>query len=174
MKKTAGFTLFLLALIIAANAVAADATPLSPARQIDTTVKILADGQTRVLTKAVMFCVASHQPAGKALDTSYKTYVDAFASGTRAGMIEIAGTDKSILQSAPVYQAKDLEMMDKQADMMLAAVRASPEAGCSKLAAILESGTVESFKEATLQGHREYEAKRAAYCARVPKPTGCN
>jgi hypothetical protein len=142
--------------------------------QADRVVKALADAQTRVLGKAVAFCSASHSPEGRPLDDSFRSYLQAFSAGTKAGMIEIAKTENQPLPSASPYDSRDLEQMDRQGQQLLRNVQASPADECRKLSAFLGSGTSESFKEEALRGHREYKARREAYCAQVPKPKSCN
>ena len=88
-------------------------------------------------------------------------------------MMEIAKSDKDVYRSAPVYQGKDFEMMDKQSEFLLKQVQASPETECLKLGRLLDSGTIVTFKESTLRSHQEYKAKRAEYCTRIPKPKSC-
>jgi hypothetical protein len=174
MKTFVAITLAFSTVAISANAGAGEASSQSTTNQVDAAVKTLADAQARVLSKAVTFCVANHQPESRSLDGSVKSYVEAFSTGTKAGMIEIAKTDKDILRSAPAYQGKDFEMMDRQGESLLKKVQASPATECMKLGAFLASGTTATFKESTLQGHREYKAKRAEYCARLPKPNNCD
>lgn len=174
MKTLVAITLAFSIVAISANAGAGEASSQSTTNQVDTAVKTLADAQVRVLSKAVTFCVANHQPESRSLDGSFKSYVEAFSTGTKAGMIEIGKTDKDILRSGPAYQGKDFEMMDRQGESLLKKLQASPATECIILGAFLDSGTTATFKESTLQGHREYKAKRAEYCARLPKPNNCD
>ena len=174
MKTLVAITLSLSIVAISANADTGEASSQSTSTQIDTAVNALADAQVRVLSKAVQFCATNHQPPSRSLDGNFKSYVEAFFTGTKAGMIEIAKTDKDILRSTPAYQGKDFEMMDRQGELLLKKVQASPATECTNLGVFLESGTVATFKESTLQSHREYRAKRAEYCARLPKPKNCD
>lgn len=155
------------------DALAGESSSKMSNSQIDAQVKALSEAQGRVLGKAAAFCAEQHQPQGLSLDDALKSYVAAFSEGTRAGMTEIEKNDKSYLASAPAFGDKDFEMMDKQADSMLKSVQASPATACKKLGAVLESGTSASFKESTLQAYSQYKAMRAKYCARIPKPKGC-
>jgi hypothetical protein len=159
----------LLALTLAVIATNGNASQPSTEEQVDANVKELVVAQRRVLTRAAAFCTAS----GRSLNQRLESYIDAFSTGTKAGMIEVSKTDKNILRPAPGYTKTDLEMMDKQGDVFLKGVQMNPDLGCKKLADFLGSGTMAAFKESTLQSHREYSAKRAAYCASVPKPQSC-
>lgn len=174
MKTFIAITLALSTLAISVNAGAGEASPQSTTNQIDAAVKALADAQVRVLSKAVAFCAANHQPESRSLDSSLKSFVEAFSTGTKAGMVEIAKTDKDILRSGPVYQGKDFEVMDRQGELLLKKVQASPATECMKLGAFLDSGTAATFRESTLRGHQEFKARRAEYCARLPKPKNCD
>jgi hypothetical protein len=126
-----------------------------------------------VLGKAVAFCTARHEPPGRPMSDSFKSYVDAFSIGTRAGMTEIVKTDKSFIDSSTAYTGKDFEMMDEQGQSLLKSVQASPQAVCAKLAAVLGSATAAAFKEDILQSNHDYRAKRSEYCAGIPKPKNC-
>ena len=161
-------------LAFSAVAVSAGADAPSNGAKVDAMVKSLAVAPARTLGKAASYCTANHQPAGQALDARLKTYVAAMSAGTREAMLEIAKTDPAFLQSTPPYSGKDYEMMDKQAETILQQVQASPADGCAKLGTTLDAGNSAFFKDYTLQGYREYQAKRAQYCARSPKPANCN
>ena len=165
-----------LVVLATASGISAAAPSLSEdeVERIDASVEALANAQTRIFGSSAAFCAASDQPQGRRTDNSLSSFVGAFKAGTKAGMIEIAESDKGILSSAPSFQDRDFEMMDKQAAMMLAAIQSSAAQGCKKLADILDSGTAEAFKQQALDSHREYKAKRVAYCARDPKPKNCN
>lgn len=142
--------------------------------RIDTAVNALADAQTRLFGSSVAFCTAGQQPEGRQTDSSLRSFVEAFKSGTKAGMLEIAASDRDVLSSIPAYQDRDFEMLDKQAAGLLATVQGSAVLGCKKLATVLESGTAETFQEQALESHRQYKARRAAYCAQHPKPRNCD
>jgi hypothetical protein len=142
--------------------------------KIDTAVDALADAQARLFGSSVAFCAANQQSEGQPTDSSLSSFVEALKAGTKAGMIEIAASDRDILSSAPTLQGADFEMLDKQAATMLAAIQSSPVLGCKKLSTVLGSGTAETFKEHALESHRQYKARRAAYCARNPKPKNCD
>ena len=143
-------------------------------RQLESAVKALADAQVRVLGRAAAFCTANRQPENRSLDTSLNSYVEAFSSGTKAAMIEITKTDSDFVKSAPPYQGRDLEVMDQQAQQLLRKMQSSPASECRGLGNFLDSGTPASFKKRTFQSHRDYEAKRAEYCAQKPKPKNCD
>lgn len=176
MTKAVQFATAALVVLAAVSSTSVAAPSLSEGevKHIDASVEVLASAHTRILGGSAAFCAAHDQPAGRRTDDSLKSFVGAFKAGTKAGMMEIAAVDKDILGSAPSYQDRDFEMMDKQAAAMLAAVQASAVPGCRKLADILESGTVEAFKQQALESHREYKARRVAYCARTPKPKNCD
>ena len=174
IKTLVAIALVLSGVANSANAGAGEVPPQPTTNQIDANVNALVNAQVRVLSKAASFCAADHQPQGHSLDSSLKSYVEAFSTGTKAGMIEIAKTDKDILRPTPAYKGKEFEMMDRQGDLLLKRVQASPATECMKLGSFLDSGTTATFKESTVQGHREYKAKRAEYCARLPKPTNCD
>jgi hypothetical protein len=165
-----------LLVLAAASSTSAAAHGLSEGelKHLDASVEALANAQARVFGSSAAFCAANEKPQGRPTDASLSSFLGAFRAGTRAGMIEIAANDKDILSSGPSYQDRDFEMMDKQAAAMLAAIQSSAALGCKKLADILESGTAEAFKQQALDSHREYKAKRAAYCAREPKPKNCD
>lgn len=173
MKTLIATALILGSVAISANAGADEASAESTSSQIDTAVKTLVDAQARVLSKAVAFCTARHQPANRSLDDTFRSYIEAFAAGTKAGMLDIAQTDKEFPGSAPTYQGKDLEMMDRQGELLLKKVQSSPATECMKLGGFLGSGTSATFKESTLQSYRDYKAKRADYCAQRPRPKNC-
>ena len=170
-SRTLALTCTLLALSAAASAAPVAA---SNDAKVDAMVKSLAAAPARTFGKAASFCAANHQPAGQALDVRLTAYVSAMSSGTREALLEIAKTDPGFLQSTPAYSGKDFDMMDQQADAILQQVQASPAEGCAKLGSTLEAGNSAFFKDYTLQSHREYQAKRAQYCARSPKPANCN
>jgi hypothetical protein len=88
-------------------------------------------------------------------------------------MKEIVKIDKDFIGSSAVYEGKDLEMMDRQGQSILKSVQASPKDACAKLSSVVGSGTAAAFKESTLQGYQEYQARRSEYCARIPKPKNC-
>ena len=119
MKTLIAITLALSAVASSANAQAREESPESTPSRIDAVVKALADAQIRVLGRAVTFCTANHQPENRSLDGSFKSYVDAFSAGTKAAILEIAKTDKDFLSSAPAYESKDLEIMDRQGQLLL-------------------------------------------------------
>jgi hypothetical protein len=73
-----------------------------------------------------------------------------------------------------VYQAKDFEMMDRQGELLLKRVQASPASECMNLGTFLDSGTAATFKESTLQSLQEYRVKSTEYCARFPKTKNCD
>ena len=146
---------------------------LSSNSQIDAHVKVLTEAQARVLGKATAFCAEQHQPQSLSIDDALKSYLAAFSEGTKAGMADIANKDMSYLASAPVFGDKEFEMMDKQAELMLISVQASPVFACEQLASVLESGTSESFKEDTLKSYSQYKESRSEYCARIPMLEGC-
>lgn len=174
MNSSAALALALGLLAFSAVAVSAGADAPSSGAKVDALVQSLAVVPARTFGKAASYCAANHQPAGLALDARLKTYVVAMSAGTREAMLEIAKTDPSFLQSTPPFGDKDYEMMDKQADAILKRIQASPVEGCAKLGTTLDSGSSAFFKDYTLQGYREYQAKRAQYCARSPKPANCN
>lgn len=176
MTKVLQVATAVLVVLAAASSTHAAAPILSASEveQIDASVEVLANAQTRVFGSSAAFCAANDQPQGRRTDASLKSYVGAFKAGTKAGMMEIAADDKDILTTSLSYEDRDFEMIDKQAAVMLAAIQRSAALGCKRLADILDSGTVEAFKQQALDSHREYKARRVAYCARDPKPKNCD
>lgn len=173
MKTLVAITLALTTIAISVRADAGERSSQSETDQIDTVVKALTDAQVRVVSKAVAFCVANHQPEGRSLDASLKSFVEAFSTGTKAGITEIVKTDKDLLRSGPMYRGKDFEKIDRQGELLLKKVQASPAKECMKLGAFLDSRTAVTFRESTLR-YQEFKAKRAEYCARLPKPKNCD
>ena len=173
MKTLVAVTLALTTVAISVNADTGERSSQSETDQIDAVVKALVDAQLRAVSKAVAFCVANHQPESRSLDASLKSFVEAFSTGTRAAIIEIVKTDKDLLRSGPMYRDRDLEMIDRQGELLLKKVQASPPTECMKLGALLDSRTAATFRESTLR-YQEFKAKRAEYCARVPKPKDCH
>ena len=162
-----------IALALGVLALSATAAPGNGAA-IDASVKSITEAASRTLTRSAAFCASSHLPAGPSLDARLKTYLANMAAGSKAAMLEIAAQDSSFVSSTPVYSGKDLETMDRQAETMLQNVKARPEAACTQMGTIFDAGTPAFFKDVTQQGYQEYVARRAAHCARSPKPANCN
>ena len=171
-KEKKAISNVLVALTLAVSSTNGNSTeiyPRSAEEQVNANINVLVVAQRRVLARAATFCTTS----GRSLDVRLEAYIDAFSAGTKAGMIEIAKTEPAILNPVPAHTKTDFEMMDKQGDVFLRGVQSNPDIGCKKLGDFLDSGTIAAFKESTLQSHREYSAKRAEFCATVPKPKNC-
>jgi hypothetical protein len=161
--------------VVAQDGLASEASPQSRNEQVNANVKVLAAAQMRVLSRAAAFCSNSQLPPGRPLDQRLASYIEAFSIGTAAGMNEIASTDNNsdILSPIPAHSKTDIEMMDKQGEIFLKAAQSSPERGCKKLSELLDAGSIESFKNSTLQNYQEYKLKRLKYCSKEPKPKNC-
>ena len=176
MTKSIAHLVLIAAIAVASqNGLASEASPQSRNEQINANVKALAAAQMRVLNRAAAFCSNSQLPPGRPLDQRLTSYIEAFSIGTAAGMNEIASTDTNndILSPIPAHNKMDIEMMDKQGDIFLKAVQSSPERGCKKLSELFDAGSIDSFKNTTLQNYQEYKIKRLKYCSKEPKPKNC-
>jgi len=159
------------ALILVLLSVNAQAAP-TPGSQVDAAVTAMTNAASRTFGKSVAWCDANQRPAGAPMDVRLKSYLAGMSSGTRQAMLEIAAKDPDFVHDTPVFDKKDLEMIDRQADAMLQNTKTTPGI-CAKLATVLDAGTPAFFKDSTRHGYQEYLAKRAAYCARQPKPANC-
>ncbi len=160
--------------LLSTNAAASQLSPAAVSARIDSSSKTLAEVPIRTFGKSAAYCTAQHQPDGPPLDERLKNYSADMSLGTRDALLEITKTDTAFLKSVPTFDSKDFERMDKKADTMLQSIRAAPAAGCAKLSAILDEGTRAFFKELTLKSYREYQTKRAQYCAAQPKSADCD
>jgi hypothetical protein len=161
-------------LALSANAGASDAVPASVSAQIDRDANVFAQATTRSFGKAVAYCATQHQPPGMALDERLKTLSSAVATGSREALLQIVQTDPALLQDVPVPGPAEFENFDKQGDQLLQKTQSSPAQVCAKLAAIMDQGNSAFFKDLQLKDNRAYQAKRAQFCARQPRPDGCD
>ncbi len=170
MEKLIPIALALSIGAISVSVVASDSPEQSASDKIDDFVKAIADAQVKIFSPAVAFCVANHQPDNKSLYSIFRLYMDALTTGTKVAAVEISKTDKEFIYSGPVYQSKDLEMMETLRDTTLKSVQYAPAEGCAQLGTFFSSRTSASFREGILQDRRDHQAKNAKCCSRPPSP----
>lgn len=170
MKKLIPIALSLSIGVISFSVVASESFAQSESNQFDDLVKAIADAQVKIFSPAVSFCAINQQPKNRSLYSSFKSYIEALSTGTKAAAIEISKTDKEFIYSGPTYQSKDFEIMESLSDTTLNVVQYDPAKGCAQLGTYFESGTSTSFKERILQDHRDHQAKSAKCCSSHPSP----
>lgn len=149
------------------------ATPvLAGAEEIaERNARLMAEAQVRTFKKAVLVCASQEAPDARSIEALFDRYLVAFESGTKAGLLEMYKVEDTSRQGE-LYEARDIEAQLQQGEKNAQAMRTS-RAACRRLEAHLSAGSAAGFKQFVLDGHREYQEKRRAYCSRLPKPKNC-
>lgn len=134
--------------------------------------RLLAEAPVRTFKKAVEVCSRQEQPDSKFVETLFDSYMEAFYSGTKAGLLEVykAGSDSK--QGDP-YPPAAIDIQLREGEQNAQVMQGSP-AACKRLEAYLASGSAATFKQFVIDGFREYQEKRNKYCSQSPKPKNCD